>query len=205
MFNNCCKANFHPAKAFCVDEPMVCWHGIGGDWVNEGPLMCIAIDWKPNNGCEIQSACCGESGIMCQSEHVETSKARACTDDTATDSTLNEGTKAIKKLCLPWANTDRIAVANLHFASIQTARKLKLIGLQFIGVMKTATKRCPMDELSNCQFNNCGEHKSLCCTPTPELPDQSATCDMMAFAWVDRERRHFTWTCSPLHPSDPIL
>ena len=101
MFNNHRKANFHPANVFCVDELMVCWCGIGGDWINKGLSMYVAIDCKPKNGCEIQSACCGESGIMCQLKLVRTAKARARADDTATDSTLNEGTKAIKEFFIP--------------------------------------------------------------------------------------------------------
>ena len=53
MFDNHCKANFHPANMFCVDELMVRWCGIGGDWINKGLPMYIAMDWKPKNGCEI--------------------------------------------------------------------------------------------------------------------------------------------------------
>jgi hypothetical protein len=40
------------------------WYGKGGDWINEGLPHYIAIDRKPENGCEIQTACCGTSGIM---------------------------------------------------------------------------------------------------------------------------------------------
>ena len=40
---------------------------------------------------------------MCQLKLVKTAKARARADDTAADSTLNEGTKAIKEFFIPWA------------------------------------------------------------------------------------------------------
>jgi hypothetical protein len=38
-----------------------------GSWINHGLPMCVAIDWKPENGCEIQNAPCGCSGVMLQS------------------------------------------------------------------------------------------------------------------------------------------
>ena len=36
--------------------------------------MCVAIDRKPVNGCEIQNACCGRSRIMMQIKIVETAE-----------------------------------------------------------------------------------------------------------------------------------
>lgn len=48
----------------CIDESMSRWYGKGGDWINEGLPHYVAIDRKPENGCEIQTACCGTSGIM---------------------------------------------------------------------------------------------------------------------------------------------
>ena len=87
--------------------------------------MCVAIDWKPENGCDIQSACCGESGIVTQLKLVKTAKdqTREEMDKDSTynnsnckEASLNEGNKVIKDLCLPWANTDCVVLADLHFA-----------------------------------------------------------------------------------------
>ena len=62
-----------------------------------------------------------------------------------------------------------------------------------------------MDELSSPQFNSCGEHKSLHFKPIPESPAAGIHCDIMAFAWVDRELQCFISTCSHLRPAEPIL
>ena len=40
------------------------WYGKGGDWINDGLPHYVAIERKPENGCKIQTSCCGTSGIM---------------------------------------------------------------------------------------------------------------------------------------------
>ena len=56
---------------------------------------------------------------------------------------MNEGTRVLKELAVPWANTKRLVVADSAFSSVQTAEELCRIGLRFIGVIKTATKHFP--------------------------------------------------------------
>ena len=75
MFNKHWETNFNPAKTVCVDESMARWCGVGGDWINKGLPMYVAIDHKPENGCEIQSACCGKSGIMMSLKLIKMAKA----------------------------------------------------------------------------------------------------------------------------------
>ena len=58
----------------CVDESISRWYGHGGHWINIGLPMYIAIDRKPENGCEIQNSCCGRSGIMMRLKLVKTAK-----------------------------------------------------------------------------------------------------------------------------------
>jgi hypothetical protein len=48
----------------CVDEPMSRWHGLGGSWISVGLPHYVAIDRKPDNGCEIHDAACVESGVI---------------------------------------------------------------------------------------------------------------------------------------------
>ena len=76
-FNNYRQTNFVPSSKICVDETVVRWYGMGGDWINMGLPMYVAIDRKPENGAEIQDACCGESGIMCRLKLVETARHEA--------------------------------------------------------------------------------------------------------------------------------
>lgn len=130
MFNKHQEENFQLSMFVCIDGSIVHWCGVGGDWINEGLPMHVAIDRKPENGCEMQSMCCGESGIMCCLKLAKSAAARQQEEadnelDDDTPDVLNEGTKVIKELCLPWANTDHVAVSDSHFASVQTAQELK--------------------------------------------------------------------------------
>jgi Transposase IS4 len=62
-FNNHRATRFIPSDRIYVDESMSRWYGQGGSWINRGlPSYCV-IDRKPDNGCEIQSACCGRSVV----------------------------------------------------------------------------------------------------------------------------------------------
>ena len=154
---------------------------------------------------------------MCRVKLVKTAKARERLETIDADiisqleekrkqheTQLNEGTKVCKELCLPWANSDRVVVADSYFASVQTAQEMKRVGLRFIGVVKTATKKFPMHQLQSCQLNKRGDHKSLHFGRTTENT-MGMVCDMMAFTWVDRDRRNFIATCSNLRPAEPIF
>ena len=62
--------------------------------------MYVAIDRKPENGCEIQNAACGHSGVMIRLTIVKTAEeenASAVTDD----SSYNHGTNVQKFLVEP--------------------------------------------------------------------------------------------------------
>ena len=71
--------------------------------------MYVAIDRKPENGCEIQNAACGYSGVMIQLKIVKTAEeenASAVTDDDGN----NHGTNVLKFLVEPWVRTDAVYV-----------------------------------------------------------------------------------------------
>ena len=63
-FNEHRAQNFFTSDEICVDESMSWWYGQGSHWINHGLPMYVAIDRKPENGCEIQNAACGCSGVM---------------------------------------------------------------------------------------------------------------------------------------------
>ena len=63
-FNNHREVSIIPLATICVDESMVRWYGLGGDWINMGLPQYITIDRKPESGGEIQNAADRESGIM---------------------------------------------------------------------------------------------------------------------------------------------
>eukprot|EP00542_Grammatophora_oceanica_P010949 CAMPEP_0194045412 /NCGR_PEP_ID=MMETSP0009_2-20130614/16765_1 /TAXON_ID=210454 /ORGANISM="Grammatophora oceanica, Strain CCMP 410" /LENGTH=100 /DNA_ID=CAMNT_0038690263 /DNA_START=168 /DNA_END=467 /DNA_ORIENTATION=+ len=58
-FNLHRRTHVIPGPCICADESMSRWYGQGGHWINIGLPMYVAIDRKPENGCEIQNAACG--------------------------------------------------------------------------------------------------------------------------------------------------
>ena len=74
---------------------------------------------------------------------------------------LLHGTQVLKVLVLPWANSDRVVCAESYFASVGAAEELKRIGLRFIGVVKTATRRYPHNALSRIELQQHGDFKGL--------------------------------------------
>ena len=60
---------------------------------------------------------------------------------------------------------------------------LKRIGLRFIGVAKTATKRFPRKHLSEIELKNRGERRGLIFHGDDRKPS------LLAFCWMDRHRQ----------------
>ena len=93
--------------------------------------MYVAIDRKPENGCEIQNAACGHSGVMIQLKIVKTAEeenASAVTDDDSN----NHGTNVLKFLVGPWVRTDRCVCADSYFACMNAVTVMRMMGLRFI-------------------------------------------------------------------------
>ena len=67
-------SHFYPSDLIFVDDSMSLWYGQGGHWINHGLPMYVAIDRKPENGCEIKNACCGRSSIMMRINLVKTAE-----------------------------------------------------------------------------------------------------------------------------------
>ena len=168
-FNNHRAQNFSPLDEICVDESMSRWYGQGGHWINHGLPMYVAIDRKPENGCEIQNAACGRSGVMIQLKIVKTAEeqnASAVTDDDSN----NHGTNVLKFLVEPWVRTDRCVRADSYFTSINSVTAMRMMGLRFIGVVKTATKKFPLSYLSNLELVQHGDYKGLVARGTDGQP-----------------------------------
>lgn len=87
--------------------------------------------------------------------------------------------------------------ADSYFASVAYAEMLLLLGLKFIGVIKTATKKYPMQYLSRLELCERGQCVSMV--------RKSLTGDrsMMAAMWVDRDRRYFISTTSTTMEGKP--
>jgi Transposase IS4 len=117
-FNQHRAKNFIPSDRTVVDESFSRWYGQGGDWINHGLPMFISMERKLEDGCEIQNAACGRTGIMIQLRLVKTS--REVEDNEFEDNnntTINHGTKVLLKLIQSWKMSDRVVCANNYFAS----------------------------------------------------------------------------------------
>jgi len=173
-----------PSDLICVDESMYKWYGQGGHWILKGLPMYVAIDRKPENGCEIQNAACSRSGLMLQLSIVTTAEHRQQTA-TGDDDGLPHGTAVLRKLVAEWAGSRRVVCADSYFASVTAAQQLLGMGLRFIGVIKTATRGIPMSSLSTIPLEARGQHVSYTHATADGVPD------LMAVVWVDRERCYF--------------
>ena len=194
-FNNHRSNNFKPGTKICVDESISRWYGQGGDWINKGLPMYVAVDRKPENGFKIQSASCADSGIMIQLKIVKTT---AKEERGEVEDGINHGTKVLADLVKPWAHTSRIVCADSYFSSKQSSDYLQKMGLRFIGVVKTATKGYPMGYLSKIELHQRGEHHGVV-----SYDGNLNSPNTLAFVWMDRERRYFISLCSSLMPGRP--
>jgi hypothetical protein len=123
-FNEHRAKTFLPSELICVDESISRWYGQGGEWINHGLPMYVAMDRKPENGCEIQNAACGRSGVMIRLKIVKTATEAEALGANEDDNGLLHGTKVLKELIQPWAFTNRMVCADSYFASVGTAEEL---------------------------------------------------------------------------------
>ena len=195
-FNEHRAQNFFPSDEICVDESMSRWYGQGGHWINHGLPMYVAIDRKPENGCEIQNAACGRSGVMLRLKIVKTAEEENASAE-ADDDGNNHGTNVLKFLVEPWVRTDRCICADSYFASVNAVTVMRTMGLRFIGVVKTATKKFPMSYLSNLELVQRGDYKGLVARGTDGQPT------MLSFVWMDRDQRYFVASASSLDSGVP--
>lgn len=100
-----------PSETICVDESISRWYGQGGHWISRGLPHYVAIDRKPESGCEIQDAACGRSGLMLRLRIVTTA-ADQHPSSTAEERAGPHGTVVAVRLVEPWARTDRIVCAD---------------------------------------------------------------------------------------------
>ncbi len=119
-FNEHRAAVVTPSGIICVDESISRWYGLGGLWINIGLPMYVAIDRKPENGCEIQDSADGECKLHLRVLLVKGQEEE--TFSTTEDSQgLNHGTQVLKELLDPWLKDNgpkRTVVGDSYFASV---------------------------------------------------------------------------------------
>ena len=83
---------------------------------------------------------------------VKTGTEEAVDNIAEDDNGMLHGKKVLIRLIFSWDNSDRVVCADSYFVSVGAAEMLNLIGLRFIGVVKTATKRFTTKHLSGIEL-----------------------------------------------------
>jgi hypothetical protein len=96
-------------------------------------------------------------------------------------------------------HSDRVVCGDSYFASVPAARMMMRYGMQFIGVVKSATRQYQMPYLS-LELNNRGDRKGM----VTRGGETNGEPKMIAFVWMDRQRRYFITTCSSLAEGSPF-
>jgi hypothetical protein len=91
---------FTPSEVIRVDESVSRWYQQGGHWIEHGLPHYVAIDRKPENGCEIQNSACGRSGVMLCLQFVTTADDEVCRA-ARREAGLLHGTVVLQRLVLP--------------------------------------------------------------------------------------------------------
>jgi hypothetical protein len=103
------------------------WYGQGGHWINHGLPIYVAIDIKPENGCEIQKLACGKSVVMLRLKIVKSMEEETRVIEHGNDNNESEllhGPKVLKYLIDPWAFTYRVVCEDSYLDSVGAATKL---------------------------------------------------------------------------------
>lgn len=117
-FNEHRAMYFNSSDRICVDESMSRWYGQGEFGINKGLPQYIAIDRKPENGCQIQNEACGTSMIMIRLRLVQTAEGEDPGEDEAG---VPHGAQVLRKHVNPWRMTGRVVCADSYFASVFAA------------------------------------------------------------------------------------
>ena len=159
----------------------------------------VAIDRKPENGCEIQNVACGRSKVMLRLKLFKGVNLPDSEDEVLGDNeeSLLHGTTVLKHVVSPWFGTNRIVCADSYFASVGAAKELYRNGLRFIGVVKTATRGYPKTFLTSVELQNRGDFLALRSNATEDSPE------LGAMVWMDRERRYFISTAGSFEAGAP--
>ncbi len=156
---------------------MAPWKGLDMNCKTTGIPHVTCIPRKPKGiGTEFKSLADGKSGVMLKLE-IQEGKAAMATKEY---SNLPVGTGTTLRLCKKYFNSNRTVVADSWFSSVPLLSNLRQRKLHLVGIVKTATKRFPIQWLRQQDNNlNNGEH-SLAVAKTPDI---DADEDMYALAW----------------------
>ena len=100
------------------------------------------------------------------------------------------GTKVLIDLVNPWRNTWQEVCADSFFSSITAVNKLDKIGLHFVGVVKTATRKYHLHFLNRNYLHERGDYKKLV-----SINEDDDIVNAVAMMWFEKNCRFFCWEC----------
>jgi hypothetical protein len=103
-------------------------------------------------------------------------------DDTAEKG--GKGTRVLLELMEPWHHSGRVVIADVYFASVKAAMKMKEKGLFFIGNVKQCSRRFLMEVLGNATLAKRGSRLVLAW-----IDSKTSKAELAAMRCVDRNRR----------------
>ena len=95
---------------------------------------------------------------------------------------------------LPWTNSQRGVCDYSYFTLVTSVEEMMRIGIRFIRVVKTETTEHLMEYLSSIELNEGRGQQVVVVLKSNGLPT------MMAYVWMDRNRRCFISTASSRIP-----
>lgn len=164
------------------------------DWLEIGLSHYVKLERKPESGCELKTAYCGNFGIMLT---IELTKFAVETENRDFEGDMQHGTATVMPLVEPWFNTSRNVCADYFFASV-CSLKLWDVRMRFSRVVKTATRMYPMSYLSSLEMERKGDHSCLVSGGMSERPGLMAVCG------VDRDRRYFICSVGMTKAGRPV-
>lgn len=163
--------------------------------------MYVAMDRKPEDGCETQCAADGETGVMIRLRLVksaeEEDRLREQFPEPWYKEEIHHGGQVLLDLIKPWLGTNRLVAGDSYFASVAVANELEENhNMGFIGTIKTATKGFPQQYLSSVE---CGGNKGDSVTLVEK--DNAGLVKKMAVMTVDRNRNYYISTRGSTAPT----
>ncbi|GMF17700.1 unnamed protein product [Phytophthora lilii] len=142
------KRVISPGAVLCVDECMSSWQGSEEKYTHDGIPHLTKIQRKPEGvSAELKSIGDGDTGSLLGLEIMEGAQRQR---QKAYNAEFGEGTAVVLRLAQPYAGSGRTVVADSAFASVKTLVQLNsMLGLYFMGMVKTATKEYPMAYLKS--------------------------------------------------------
>ena len=189
----------------CADELMSSWEGYEGKYHHRGMPHVTKIKRKPKGvGAEIKCAADCESGIMLKLE-IQEGESMNKTKKFANDFPFHVAITL--RLFEDWFYTDRCGIADSAFASLLCAEELVKKGMQFLGIVKTASKRYPKAYLQQWATKDGvrrGDHKVV--KTTISIVDhkngEEKQKDIYGVCWKSKVAKTIIGTCGSTTPGD---